>query len=204
MQIDFKPWVEKRKRIHVCCIHILQVTICFLFLQMEEIKRANNLYSEQDFHALQKIKIPVQPHGILAQEEEEKQKKKPEPLNLDPSTSGMNGTLINGYDDDDDEACVRTLSIRSALDSPNSFLRSMDEDLRMICKGTPLRKANLDEVARTLTVTCIHPLKMQAQKRDLGNVYGVGWKGFIVVVVVVCIIIPGVLALMWLWPKIKS
>lgn len=171
---------------------------------MEEIKRANNLYSEQDFHALQKIKIPVQPHGILAQEEEEKQKKKPEPLVLHPSTSGMNGTVVNGYDENDDEACVRTISIRSALDSPHSFLRSMDEDLRNICKGTPLRKANLDEVARTLTVTCIHPLKLQAQKRDLGNVYGVGWKGFIVVVVVVCIIIPAVLAAMWLWPKIKS
>jgi hypothetical protein len=172
--------------------------------QMEEIKRANNLYSEQDFHALQKIKIPVQPHGILA-EEAEKQKNKPAPLDLNPSTSGINGTLENGYDDDDDdESSYRTISIRSALDSPHSFLRNMDEDLRMICKGTPLRKANLDEVTRTLTVTCIHPLKLQAQKRDLGNVWGIGWKGFVVLVVIICIVIPGILAAMWLWPKIKS
>lgn len=166
---------------------------------MEEIKRVNKIYSDQDLHGLQKIKIPVQPHGILA-EEDERQKNKPAPLNLNPTTSEINGDINN----DDDDKDVRTISIRSALDSPHSFLRNMDEDLKMICKGTPLRKANLDEVARTLTVTCIHPLKLQAQKRDLGNVYGVGWKGFAVLGIIVGIVIPGFIAAIWLWPKGKS
>jgi len=169
---------------------------------MEEIKRVNNLYSEQDFHALQRIKIPVQPHGILA-EEDEKQKNKPEPLNLNPLTSGINGTF-NDESDEDNGHDVRTISIRSALDSPHSFLRNMDEDLKMICKGASLRKANLDEVARTLTVTCIHPLKLQAQKRDLGHVWGIGWKGFAVLGFVIGIIVPGIIAAVWLWPRGKS
>jgi len=181
------------------------IVLNYCLFQMEEIKRVNKIYSDQDFYALQKIKIPVQPHGILAAEDE-KLKNKPPPLKMEPSTSMVNGDMENYNNDNenDESKDVRTISIRSALDSPHSFLRNMDEDLKMICKGTPLRKANLDEVARTLTVTCIHPLKLQAEKRDLGNVWGIGWKGFLALGIIVGIVVPGFIAVIWLWPRGKS
>ncbi|XP_001637680.2 lysM and putative peptidoglycan-binding domain-containing protein 3 [Nematostella vectensis] len=172
---------------------------------MEEIKRANNLYSEQDFHALQMIKIPVQPHGLLAEQEKEnkekgkKTKQKPQPLDLEATTTAND----NNAEFDDNDSLVRTVSIRSALNSPYSFLKNMDEDLKNICKGSSLRKANLDQVARTLTVNCIHPIRLQTEKRDLGNVWGIGWKWFVVLLVLVCIVIPAFIAAYWLWPHKK-
>ena len=175
-------------------------------LQVAELKRANNLYSDQDFHALKTIKIPVQPHGLLTETEDKKQR--PPPLKMPgnlPSTSA-------DFDNDDDKSdyedrepngdCVRTISIRSALDSPNSFLQHMDNDLKLICKSTPLRKHNLDEVARTLTVNCINPLKLKKQQeKTLGTACGIGWKGIIVTVFVVGILLPGIVAFLYLRKK---
>lgn len=161
-----------------------------------EIKRVNNFYSDQDFYALKTIKIPVQPHGLLTEISDKKQR--PPPIKMpgnQPSTSG-------DIDDDNDESdyeesglngdCVRTVSIRSALDSPNSFLQHMDNDLKLICKSTPLRKNNLDEVTRTLTINCINPIKLRKQQeKTLGTACGIGWKGIIVIVFLVGILLPG-------------
>ena len=130
---------------------------------------------------------------------------------------GNLSSTSEGIDDDDDKSdyedggpsgdCVRTVSIRSALDSPNSFLQHMDNDLKLICKSTPLRKHNLDEVARTLTINCINPLKLRKQQeKTLGTACGIGWKGIIISVFVVGILLPGIIALLYLrkkdsWPK---
>lgn len=171
-----------------------------------ELKRTNNLYSDQDFFALKTIKIPVQAHGLLTEATNEKPR--PPPLKLS-STSGDPG-LDNDNDDDDDKSdyednmpngdCVRTVSIRTAIDSPNSFLKHMDNDLKLICKSAPIRKHNLDEVARTLTVNCINPLTLRKQQeKTLGNACGIGWKGIIVTVFVIAILLPGVVAFWYLY-----
>jgi len=172
-----------------------------------ELKRANYLYSDQDFHALKTIKIPVQPHGLLTETGVKKQR--PSPLKM-PGNLPSTSTDIDNDDDDKSDYedgepngdCVRTISIRSALDSPNSFLQHMDNDLKLICKSTPLRKHNLDEVARTLTVNCINPLKLKKQQeKTLGTACGIGWKGIIVTVFVVGILLPGIVAFLYLRKK---
>lgn len=172
-----------------------------------ELKRVNNLYSDQDFYALKTIKIPVQPHGILTEVSEKKQR--PPSLKIpgnQPSSSGVDNDDENDesdYEDmDPNGECVRTVSIRSALDSPNSFLKHMDNDLKLICKSTPLRKSNLDEVTRTLTINCINPIKLRKQQeKTLGAACGVGWKGVIVLVFVVGILLPGFIAFVYLRTK---
>lgn len=173
-----------------------------------ELKRANNLYNDQDFHALKTIKIPVQQHGLLTEIMDKKQK--PPPLKLTGNQSSTTADIDNDDDKSDYEDgkpngdCIRTVSIRSALDSPNSFLQHMDNDLKLICKSTPLRKHNLDEVARTLTINCINPLKLRKQQeKTLGTACGMGWKGIIVIVFVVGILLPGVLAFLYVRNKGK-
>ena len=176
--------------------------------QVAELKRANNLYNDQDFHALKTIKIPVQQHGLLTEITDKKQK--PPPLKLPGNQSSTTADIDNDDDKSDYEDgkpngdCIRTVSIRSALDSPNSFLQHMDNDLKLICKSTSLRKHNLDEVARTLTINCINPLKLRKQQeKTLGTACGMGWKGIIVIVFVVGILLPGVLAFLYVRNKGK-
>ena len=123
------------------------------------------------------IKIPVQAHGLLTETTNEKPR--PPPLNLS-STSGDPGLDNDDDDDADDDKsdyednmpngdCIRTVSIRTAIDSPNSFLKHMDNDLKLICKSAPIRKHNFDEVARTLTVNCINPLTSRKQQEKTLN-----------------------------------
>lgn len=176
-----------------------------------ELKRTNNLYSDQDFFALKTIKIPVQPHGLLT-EPKDKKKERPPQLKL-PSLSG--GSVFNDDDDVDDdksdyedcepnEDCIRTVSIRTAIDSPNSFLKHMDNDLKLICKSASIRKHDLDEVARTLTVNCINPLKVRKQQeKTLGTACGIEWKGIIVTVFIIGIILPGIIAFWYLYVRQK-
>lgn len=174
-----------------------------LFLQIAEIKRVNNLYSDQDFYALKTIKIPVQPHGILTEVSDNKQR--PPPIKIPGNQPSTSGDINDDNDESDYEdrepngECVRTVSIRSALDSPNSFLQHMDNDLKLICKSTPLRKNNLDEVTRTLTINCINPIKLRKQQeKTLGAACGIGWKGVIILVFVVGILLPGIVAFLYL------
>ena len=166
--------------------------------QVGELKQANNLYADQEFYALRKLKVPIRPNGVLSEALEE-QKRRPTPLNLQDNhfqASGSGETADLHCDDtseaDESECEVRTLSIRSALDSPNSFLRHMDNDLKKICQSTSVRKDNLEEVARTLTVNCIRPLKKQ--ERNHGTFCGLGWKGFLVVALLVAVLVPLIVA----------
>lgn len=184
----------------------------YLILQVAEIKRVNNFYSNQDFYALKTIKIPVQPHGLLTEISDKRQR--PPPIKIPGNQPSVSGDINDDNDESDYEEsglngdCVRTVSIRSALDSPNSFLQHMDNDLKLICKSTPLRKNNLDEVTRTLTINCINPIKLRKQQeKTLGTACGIGWKGIIVTVFVVGILLPGIVAFLYLrksgrWPEI--
>ena len=113
-------------------------------------------------------------------------------MNEDNDESDYEESGLNGD-------CVRTVSIRSALDSPNSFLQHMDNDLKLICKSTPVRKNNLDEVTRTLTINCINPIKLRKQQeKTLGTACGIGWKGILVIVFVVGILLPAVVGFLYL------
>lgn len=153
------------------------------------------MYSDQDFYALETLKVPIQQHGLLTERKEET-KRRPTPLNITPENPSTSGTYVTNDEDSTAENgdCVRTVSIRSALDSPNSFLKHMDEDILMICKTTPTKKASLEEVTRTLTVNCIHPLKRQQAEKNLGTVCGMGWKGIVVLVIVVAVLVPAFIA----------
>lgn len=125
------------------------------------------------------------------------------------------GSVFNDDDDVDDdksdyedcepnEDCIRTVSIRTAIDSPNSFLKHMDNDLKLICKSASIRKHDLDEVARTLTVNCINPLKVRKQQeKTLGTACGIEWKGIIVTVFIIGIILPGIIAFWYLHVRQK-
>ena len=179
------------------------IVIISFFLQVAELKRANGLYSDQDFHALKTLKIPVQAHGLLTEIPDKKQK--PALLKITKNEASTSTDIDDNSDYEDIQTnrdCVRTVSIRSALDSPNSFLEHMDNDLKLICKSTPLRKTNLDEVTRTLTINCINPLKLRKQQdKSLGTACGIGWKGLIIIVFFVGILLPGIIAFIYLRKK---
>lgn len=84
------------------------------------------------------------------------------------------------------------------------FLKHMDNDLKLICKSASIRKHDLDEVARTLTVNCINPLKVRKQQeKTLGTACGIEWKGIIVTVFIIGIILPGIIAFWYLHVRQK-
>ena len=49
------------------------VCIC---IQVAELRRINKLYTDQDFHALKKIKVPIKEHGLLSEPLEREKRRK--------------------------------------------------------------------------------------------------------------------------------
>jgi len=106
---------------------------------VNDIKRANNLISEQDFFALKKLKIPVKKYGLLTDGVEEKQRRN----KLQLMTSNINNSSTSGKADmmispplspsseegdfSSDEPLLGNLRI--AKDA-SRFLKSVDKQIR--------------------------------------------------------------------------
>lgn len=180
----------------VTALTIFQLKHTCLFLQSSEIRRANNLYRDQDFFALKTLKIPVREHGILT---DPKMREKCRKNNVEElyhsSCSGGGATSDelrlggpNAYyrsDDEDEEQRssgdaddevgdsdspeVRDVSIHSALKwkhSQHALLKKFDEELQRVRDSTEQRLANLNEVALTMTTPAIQPIIANRTKKD--------------------------------------
>ena len=162
-------------------------------------KTANNLYNEQDFHALKNIKIPIQPHSLLTERAEEEKRRENAFANhasgsrsREPSDRGNHSD--SDYEDIDELASptIRTVSIHSNLKDHERFLKRMDDDIQKICRTVTNQESDPNDINRKLTTQCIHPRQTDKKGTDeLGMIWtGLGWKSAVAVFVFIAIIVP--------------
>lgn len=155
---------------------------------MWELKRVNGLQNMQDFHALNRIRIPAMVNSYRAELLQRDGR-------LMADEGGDGGAFVAALTDASDpsngaaapdschielalppapetdlgrarEEFFRTVSIRQTIandsEAGDQFLRHMDSDLARIRESVTSMKGSLDEVTHTLTVPRIRPLPPRA------------------------------------------
>ncbi|XP_015919712.1 lysM and putative peptidoglycan-binding domain-containing protein 3 [Parasteatoda tepidariorum] len=143
-----------------------------------DIKRANNLMSDQDFYALKHLKIPVKKYSLLT-----------ELLPVASETKAEPSTIV-------EEGDTRTINIgigsAGRCPSPQdtaAFFKRMDEDLVKIMLSTNSQKDSLEAATVILTAPQIQPLVKDPYD------CGIQWNYLIVFIIVIAVIIPTLIAL---------
>uniref|UniRef100_A0A8C6W3U7 LysM and putative peptidoglycan-binding domain-containing protein 3 n=1 Tax=Nannospalax galili TaxID=1026970 RepID=A0A8C6W3U7_NANGA len=146
-----------------------------------DIKRVNNLISDQDFFALRSIKIPVKKFSSLTETlypTKGRQVSRPSPV---------------PYAQEQQESLPANDSL-SSNESAGSFLKEVDRDIEQIVKCTDTKKENLNEVVSALTAQQIRfePENKNTHHKDpyYGADWGIGWWTAVVIMLIVGIITP--------------
>ncbi|KAM4616758.1 lysM and putative peptidoglycan-binding domain-containing protein 3 [Polymixia lowei] len=119
-----------------------------------DIKRANNLLTEQDFFALRSVKIPVRRFSVLTETHSTAPLKSPSPsgarrlVQISPVTSLPSESSTDSS---------------SSTDSVEGFLLEKDKDIERLVKSTGPSRSNLNEVVSSLT------LQQQQQQPLIGE-----------------------------------
>lgn len=145
-----------------------------------DIKRVNNLISDQDFFALRSIKIPVKKFSSLTETlypPKGRQISRPSPV-----LYAQEQEILPAND------CL------SSNESAGSFLKEVDRDIEQIVKCTDTKKENLNEVVSALTAQQIRfePENKNTYRKDpyYGADWGIGWWTAVVIMLIVGIITP--------------
>ncbi|KAM5300288.1 lysM and putative peptidoglycan-binding domain-containing protein 3 [Ctenodactylus gundi] len=146
-----------------------------------DIKRVNNLISDQDFFALRSIKIPVKKFSLLTE------------TLYPPKGRQASRALSIQYAPEQQEILPGNDSLH-ASESAGSFLKEVDRDIEQIVKCTDTKKENLNEVVSALTAQQTHSeLENKTTKRKdpyYGADWGIGWWTAVVIMLIVGIITP--------------
>ncbi|XP_064164138.1 lysM and putative peptidoglycan-binding domain-containing protein 3-like [Anguilla rostrata] len=157
------------------------------FCSVADIKRANNLLTEQDFFALRTIKIPVKRFSVLTETHS--------PTALKPGSS--QGARRHSETLPSSEAAARSpssSSSSSSIDSVGSFLQEKDKDIEQLVKSTDPSRGSLNEV-----VSSLNPQRQSgdterraAGRKDpyYGADWGMRWWTAVAIMLVVGIVTP--------------
>ncbi|XP_061753507.1 lysM and putative peptidoglycan-binding domain-containing protein 3 [Nerophis ophidion] len=149
-----------------------------------DLKRANNLVTEQDFFALRSVKIPVRRFSMLT---ETHKPGPPKPASLSQTqTSAITALPMESSTDSS-----------SSTDSVEGFLQVKDKDIEQLVNSTGPSTSSLSEVVSSLTHLQSQPSlgKLEykaAQKKDpyYGADWGMRWWTAVVIMLVVGIVTP--------------
>ena len=151
---------------------------------MAELKRLNNLMTDQDIHARRRLKIPTKKHGIL-----EELAQQDHAQTQAGSTCSVEEALDAGAESDSSgSTIVRTVSISKQSKDAKKFLKQMDRDIKSIVDSTVTRHQNLDEVTNRLTCRRFYPL--EPAKANYGATWGLTFRSLIIVLVLIFTITP--------------
>ncbi|XP_028270997.1 lysM and putative peptidoglycan-binding domain-containing protein 3 [Parambassis ranga] len=153
-----------------------------------DIKRANNLLTEQDFFALRSVKIPVRRFSVLTETHASA------PLSASPTGARRLPQI----------SPVTSLPAESSTDSSSStdsvegFLMEKDKDIEQLVKSTGPSRSSLSEVVSSLTLQQQQqPLLGEVEykptpKKDpyYGADWGMRWWTAVVIMLVVGIVTP--------------
>ncbi|XP_062238193.1 lysM and putative peptidoglycan-binding domain-containing protein 3 [Platichthys flesus] len=153
-----------------------------------DIKRANNLLTDQDFFALRSVKIPVRRFSVLTETHSTGPGK-----SASPSGDGRLPQI----------SPVTSLPPESSTDSSSStdsvegFLLEKDKDIERLVKSTGPSRSSLNEVVSSLTLQQQQPLLADgeykpAQRKDpyYGADWGMRWWMAVAIMLVVGIVTP--------------
>ncbi|KAG7243925.1 hypothetical protein INR49_006080 [Caranx melampygus] len=154
-----------------------------------DLKRANNLLTEQDFFALRSVKIPVRRFSVLTETHSTGPLKPASPSGarhlpqISPVTSLPSESST-------DSSC-------SSTDSVEGFLLEKDKDIERLVKSTGPSRNSLNEVVSSLTLQQQQPLLAEveykpAQRKDpyYGADWGMRWWTAVAIMLVVGIVTP--------------
>uniref|UniRef100_A0A672JKX3 LysM and putative peptidoglycan-binding domain-containing protein 3 n=1 Tax=Salarias fasciatus TaxID=181472 RepID=A0A672JKX3_SALFA len=152
-----------------------------------DIKRANNLLTEQDFFALRSIKIPVRRFSVLTETHTASPHRSAAPTDTrrNPQTSPA-ATLPSECSTD---SC-------SSTDSVEGFLLEKDKDIERLVKSTVPSRTGLNEVVSSLQLQQQQPLLeteyKPPQRKDpyYGADWGMRWWTAVAIMLVVGIVTP--------------
>lgn len=162
-----------------------RLSLSLLSFQVADIKRANNLLTEQDFFALRSVKIPVKKFSVLT-----------ETHNTTPHKSGSPGTTRRLVELEA-TACEAgdSASSSSSTDSVGSFLQEKDKDIELLVKSTGSSRSSLSEVVSSLSPQ--QPLLGDPERRPplrkdpyYGADWGMRWWTAVAIMLVVGIVTP--------------
>ncbi|KAL7391657.1 hypothetical protein ABVT39_012228 [Epinephelus coioides] len=153
-----------------------------------DLKRANNLLTEQDFFALRSAKIPVRRFSVLTETH---------------STGPLKSASPSGARRLPHISPVTSLPSESSTDSSSStdsvegFLLEKDKDIERLVKSTGPSRNSLNEVVSSLTLQQQQPLlgEMEykpVQRKDpyYGADWGMRWWTAVAIMLVVGIVTP--------------
>lgn len=156
---------------------------------MADLKRANNLLTEQDFFALRSVKIPVRRFSVLTETHSTG------PLKPASPTAARRPPQISPVTSLPSESS--TDSSCSSTDSVEGFLLEKDKDIERLVKSTGPSRSSLNEVVSSLTLQQQQPLLTEteykpAQRKDpyYGADWGMRWWTAVAIMLVVGIVTP--------------
>ncbi|XP_068422860.1 lysM and putative peptidoglycan-binding domain-containing protein 3 [Clinocottus analis] len=151
-----------------------------------DIKRANNLLTEQDFFALRSVKIPVRRFSVLTETH---------------STGPLKSASPSAAKRLNQISSITSLPFESSTDSSSStdsvegFLMEKDKDIERLVKSTGPSRSSLNEVVSSLTLQ--QPLLGEVeykpvQRKDpyYGADWGMRWWTAVAIMLVVGIVTP--------------
>lgn len=151
-----------------------------------DIKRANNLLTEQDFFALRSVKIPVRRFSVLTETHNAATLKSASPTGTRHPPQVSHITSLPSESSMD--SC-------SSTDSVEGFLMEKDKDIERLVKSTGPSRSGLSEVVSSLTQQ--QPLLGEAgykpvQRKDpyYGADWGMGWWTAVAIMLFVGIVTP--------------
>lgn len=153
-----------------------------------DIKRANNLLTEQDFFALRSVKIPVKRYSILTETHGTGPLSSASPTGTRrlPQVSPVTSTSLPSESSTDSS---------SSTDSVEGFLLEKDKDIERLVKSTGPSRSSLNEVVSSLTLQQ-QPLLgtdyKPVQRKDpyYGADWGMRWWTAVAIMLVVGIVTP--------------
>ncbi|XP_031587601.2 lysM and putative peptidoglycan-binding domain-containing protein 3 [Oreochromis aureus] len=153
-----------------------------------DIKRANNLLTEQDFFALRLVKIPVRRFSVLTETHNAATLKSASPTGTRHPPQVSHITSLPSESSMD--SC-------SSTDSVEGFLMEKDKDIEWLVKSTGPSRSGLSEVVSSLTQQQQQPLLGEAgykpvQRKDpyYGADWGMGWWTAVAIMLFVGIVTP--------------
>ncbi|KAJ8339560.1 hypothetical protein SKAU_G00363460 [Synaphobranchus kaupii] len=161
------------------------------FCSVADIKRANNLLTEQDFFALRTIKIPVKKFSVLTETHG--------PTALKPGSPQGARRLSETLPSSEGAAAAAhssstSSSSSSSIDSVGSFLQEKDKDIEQLVKSTDPSRGSLNEVVSSLNPQRQpgDPERRPAGRKDpyYGADWGMRWWTAVAIMLVVGIVTP--------------
>ncbi|XP_059403697.1 lysM and putative peptidoglycan-binding domain-containing protein 3-like [Carassius carassius] len=152
------------------------------FCTVADIKRANNLLTEQDFFALRSIRIPVRKFSSFTETHNTVPHKSSSPS----GTHRISEIPISG-------ASLDSSSSSSSVDSVECFLQEKDKDIQLLVKSSAPSRSSLNEVVSLLEQPLlVDPERRTAQKKDpyYGADWGMRWWTAVAIMLVVGIVTP--------------